>query len=107
MKHLWIVITAVLAVSCSPRVGVKLYRTMPPADPSTQVAVFGLGHYGPPDAEIIGTLKVNDSGFTTKCDYQTVVGIELGFFVGHPTMELVDRSNGKQEFDSVKVKQNK
>lgn len=66
---------AVLAVSCSPRVGVSLYREMPPTDPSAPVLVFGIGDPRPPGAEVIGTVSVGDSGLTIQCDFQTVLGI--------------------------------
>ncbi|MFB6318314.1 hypothetical protein [Saccharicrinis sp. FJH54] len=60
-------------VSCSPSVSTKISSEYAPLKYDEDVVVLGLKDTVPEDAVEIGTVKIGDSGFTTNCDYQTVM----------------------------------
>ena len=46
---------------------------MHPVGNDTEVAVYGIGEVVPENAEVIGNVSVLDGGFTTHCDWETVL----------------------------------
>jgi len=60
-------------ISCSARLTSSMQKTYAPLDYKEEIRVFELGEETPPKAEKLGTIKVGDSGFSTNCDYTTVL----------------------------------
>jgi hypothetical protein len=73
IKFLLIAGTVLLLTSCSPKLTSSLLKTYPPLHYLEEVRVFSINESVPPNAEKIGTVKIGDSGFSTKCNYATVV----------------------------------
>ncbi|SHG03088.1 hypothetical protein SAMN05444274_1227 [Mariniphaga anaerophila] len=59
--------------SCSPRISTSLSKNYPPLDYRQKVVVIDLDQPKPNNSEELGQIKVGDSGFSTKCNYETVV----------------------------------
>ena len=59
--------------SCSPRVATKISKSYEPLDYRQEVVVFGLREEAPGASEELGTVKLGDSGFSTKCSYEVVI----------------------------------
>ncbi len=78
MKNIGLVTTFlifILLLSCSPKLSTKLdsankYQAL---SYDKEVLVYGMGEEMPSVIEELGTVKVGDSGFTTKCDYDVVI----------------------------------
>lgn len=76
MKRLALFAMALATVylcSCSPRVHKHIIKEMHPVGNDTEVAVYGIGDVVPENAEVIGNVSVLDGGFTTHCDWETVL----------------------------------
>ena len=76
MKRLALFAMALAAVfmsSCSPKVHKHIIKEMHPVDNDTEVTVYGIGDVVPENAEVIGNVSVLDGGFTTHCDWETVL----------------------------------
>ncbi len=76
MKHLilpYLLIFLLLLDSCSPKISTTISKKYTPLDYRKEVIVFGLKQQEPKQAEVIGKVKIGDSGFTTDCDYETVI----------------------------------
>jgi hypothetical protein len=59
--------------SCSPKVHKHIIKEMHPVGNDTEVAVYGIGDVVPENAEVIGNVSVLDGGFTSHCDWETVL----------------------------------
>lgn len=76
MKKLHALVTiAVLLLfsSCNPKITSTISRSYPPLDYKQEVAVIGLEDKEPDNAELLGQVKIGDSGFSTNCSYATVI----------------------------------
>lgn len=73
LKLLLNLILIVAFYSCSPRISTSLSKSYPPLDYKQEVVVYGLDKPIPPNSEEIGQVKVGDSGFSTKCNYDIVL----------------------------------
>lgn len=60
--------------SCSPKVSVNVTKAYPSSHPEF-VTVYDLVDTVPQTAERIGSVKVSDTGFTTKCNFDEVLQI--------------------------------
>lgn len=74
-KFLYSFLLAILVVlsSCNPKVATSLIKSYPPLSQDEKVVVFDINDPEPPGAEFLGQVKIGDTGFTTKCDYCTVL----------------------------------
>lgn len=70
------VIAAILS-SCSPRITTSISRGLPPVDHTEEVKIYNLQSQLPENAIKIGRIDVGDSGFTTNCNYDTMLGVLL------------------------------
>ena len=61
--------------SCSPRVATNIAKSYPPQEPDAPVVIYTRQQDVPPQSESLGTLIVDDAGFTTQCDSVTVFSI--------------------------------
>ena len=68
-----LIILAFGLCSCSPKVHKHIIKEMHPVGNDTEVTVYGIGDVVPENAEVIGNVSVLDGGFTTHCDWETVL----------------------------------
>lgn len=76
MKNLYgLMIIAILFFlsACNPRISTSINKTYPPLDYKQKVIVIGLSETEPKKAEIIGRVRIGDTGFSTKCGYNIVI----------------------------------
>ncbi|MFD1631562.1 hypothetical protein [Pseudopedobacter beijingensis] len=59
--------------SCSPKVSTNSVTKYEALSYDEQVFILNVNEEAPHEAEILGTIKIGDSGFTTKCDYDLVM----------------------------------
>lgn len=59
--------------SCSLKVNSSLSKTYPATKASEPVKIYQLQEPVPQRAEVLGEIRIGDSGFTLKCDYETVM----------------------------------
>ncbi|MDP3433519.1 MAG: hypothetical protein Q8T04_11205 [Bacteroidota bacterium] len=71
--YLSIFLVSVMTISCSPRVMTTVINKYEPLDFKADVIVLGLNDQVPNEAELLGEIKVGDSGFSTKCTYEDVI----------------------------------
>lgn len=60
-------------VACSPKVRTSASKSYQPLDYTQEVVVIDVGQTMPDGAELLGEVKVGDSGFSTGCKYDAVV----------------------------------
>ena len=68
-----LIILAFGLCSCSPKVHKHIIKEMHPVGNDTEVTVYGIGDVVPENAEVIGNVSVLDGGFTSHCDWETVL----------------------------------
>ena len=66
-------LAAAFMCSCSPKVHKHIIKEMHPVGNETEVTVYGIGEIVPENAEVIGSVSVLNGGFTTHCDWETVL----------------------------------
>ncbi len=59
--------------SCSPIVHKNITKPLTPRESTTDVAVYDVGEMVPENTEVIGNIRITDSGFTTHCDWETIL----------------------------------
>lgn len=74
MRILVIAVPFLLVMGCAPKVKTHLTKNVPTLDYRAQVHVLSLEDSIPSDAVEVGTVKVGDSGFTTRCSWDDVMG---------------------------------
>jgi len=62
-----------IATACSPKVSKNITQSYAPLDYKEDVVVLDLQTPIPDGADHIGTIKIGDSGFSTDCDWNTVI----------------------------------
>jgi hypothetical protein len=72
-RMLPILVSLIFLSSCTPLVICKLDTKLPSTDPKQEIKVLGLDVEIPADAEILGTVKVGDTGFSIDCGYKVVI----------------------------------
>lgn len=74
-KHIGLPILLMLIVlcSCNPKVSTSLSRWYAPLEYDQEVVVFGLNQEVPDSAQVLGQVKVGDTGFSTNCGYDVVI----------------------------------
>ncbi|WP_199117236.1 hypothetical protein [Pedobacter sp. ASV28] len=68
-----IFLTILIMVACSPKISTKVTKSYPALDYNQEVIILGVQQEEPKDAELLGEIKIGDSGFSTKCSYETVI----------------------------------
>jgi len=72
--HSLIVFTGlILLSSCNPKISTSLSKNYPPLDYKQDIVVIGLDQAEPANAEVLGQVKIGDTGFTTNCGYDIVI----------------------------------
>lgn len=59
--------------SCSPTVSTKINKSYSPLDYKDDVVLFVSDESIPDNYEVLGQIRIGDSGFTTKCSYNIVI----------------------------------
>lgn len=70
---LMIIISLILFSACNPKISTSISKTYPPLDYKQEVIVIGLDQPEPVNAEVLGQVKIGDTGFSTKCGYDIVI----------------------------------
>ena len=75
MKKLFsLLLLAAAFCSCSPKIHKNIIKQMPyPNGTHSEVTVYDTDDVVPDNAEVIGSLSVGDGGFTTHCDWETII----------------------------------
>ncbi len=73
IKVLSLVFCVVIMGSCTPKITTSVTKAYSPLDYKEDVRVFGLEEDSPINAEVLGTVKIGDSGFTTDCGWDLVI----------------------------------
>jgi len=63
----------IIVTSCSPKISTSISKNYSALDYREDVVVFGLKDAVPENAELLGTVKIGDSGFSTDCSFETVI----------------------------------
>ena len=59
--------------SCSPKISTSLSKSYPALDYQQEVAVIELDQPEPARSEVLGQVRIGDTGFTTDCKYEVVL----------------------------------
>jgi hypothetical protein len=59
--------------ACAPKINTQITKTYPTLSYNDEVKVFGLKTVLPANVEVIGSIKIGDTGFTLNCNYETVL----------------------------------
>jgi len=59
--------------SCSPQITTTLSKKYDAIESTQAVKVYDLKEDVPSNSELLGEVSVGDTGFTSKCDYETVI----------------------------------
>lgn len=59
--------------SCNPKISTSLSKSYPTLDYKQDVLVISLDQSEPENAEVLGQVKIGDTGFTTNCSYDIVI----------------------------------
>ncbi len=68
-----IVTCALLLTSCAPKITTSITSNYKPLDYRVEIRVFGVEEGEPVNSEILGTIKIGDTGFTTNCGWDVVI----------------------------------
>ncbi len=86
--------TLILLPSCTPLVTTNLEQSIPHSGTDESIKVFGLNSEIPVDAEVLGTIKIGDTGFTAtkNCTFQDVLNSAKGEAkkVGGNAIKIID-----------------
>ena len=59
--------------SCNPKISTSISKSYAPLDYRQEIVVIGLNQAEPDNSELLGTVKIGDTGFSTNCDYSTAI----------------------------------
>lgn len=73
LQGLLIIVILLLLSSCNPQITTHISTTYPPLNYKQKVIVIELDQLEPDNAEVLGQIKIGDTGFTTNCSYSIVI----------------------------------
>lgn len=81
MKHLFITIwTIIILAGCSPKITSSLTSARPPLSKDVEVMILDADDPVPEKAEVLGQIKIGDTGFTTKNgNYAAILNIAMDY----------------------------
>lgn len=81
MKHLFITIwTIIILAGCSPKITSSLTSARPPLSKDVEVTILDADDPVPEKAEVLGQIKIGDTGFTTKNgNYAAILNIAMDY----------------------------
>lgn len=68
-----IVFALILLSSCNPKVITSISKSYPALDYKQEVVVLGLTQSEPDKAEMLGLVRIGDTGFSNNCSYDVVI----------------------------------
>ena len=76
MNYSKLLLLAILPFLCSCATSIKtqITKSYPPLDINQPVHVYNVDEPAPPNAEVLGTIRIGDGGFTTYCGWDVVIG---------------------------------
>ena len=75
-RIIYLIFVGTVIFSCSPKVASKISSSYQPLTQSQEIAVIEMSQPHPENAAVLGTIKIGDSGFTTKNGtYEAVLNI--------------------------------
>ncbi|MCK4661442.1 MAG: hypothetical protein KAT68_01145 [Bacteroidales bacterium] len=75
MKKLHVLLILIILIafsSCNPKISTSISKSYPPLDYKQEVVVIGLNQQVPENSEVLGQVKISDTGFSTNCGYDIV-----------------------------------
>jgi hypothetical protein len=72
-KFLTFLTCLLILSSCSPKITTSIGRNYAALDYKEEVKVLSIQDLEPNNAELLGTVKIGDSGFSTDCDLTSVI----------------------------------
>jgi hypothetical protein len=66
-------VTVLLLTACSAQLTSSFVKKYPTLHYLEEVRVFAINEAVPPNVEKLGTIRVGNSGFSIKCNYETVL----------------------------------
>lgn len=73
LHGLLIISALILFSSCNPKISTNISKSYPPLDYKQDIVVIGLDQSEPDNIEVLGQVKIGDTGFTTNCSYDIVI----------------------------------
>ncbi len=73
INGLLLVVGLIFISACSPKISTTLTKTYDALDYKQEVLVIGLAQVVPENTEVIGQVKIGDTGFSTNCGYDIVI----------------------------------
>lgn len=70
---LLIVFAMIIFSSCNPKISTNISKNYPPLDYKHEVVVISLDQTEPENVEVLGQVKIGDTGFSTNCGYDIVI----------------------------------
>ena len=59
--------------SCSPKISTNIKKNYSAIDFREEVKIFGINDALPPNSEVLGVVKIGDTGFSTNCGWDVVI----------------------------------
>ncbi|MDP4291882.1 MAG: hypothetical protein Q8908_12435 [Bacteroidota bacterium] len=73
LNSLGIIAVLFVFISCSPKISTNLSKSYPALDYKQEVAVIELDQAEPAGSEVLGQVRIGDSGFSINCGYDDVL----------------------------------
>lgn len=68
-----IILLFIVLIACSSNISLKIVKNYPTLDYRKEVFVIELSQQVPDSAEMIGQIRIGDSGFSINCGYDKVI----------------------------------
>ena len=73
INGLLLLVILIALSSCYPKITTNLIKSYPVLDFQEEIVVIGIDKAIPDNAEILGIVRIGDTGFTNKCSYELVL----------------------------------
>lgn len=73
MKHVLLFLAFGLLYSCAPKVTTTIQKSLAPLAATEEVKVISITDRAPSDAQYLGTVKIDDNGFSTNCKWDVII----------------------------------
>lgn len=73
VRPLTLLLLLITSYACNPKIISSFSKEYPALDFKEKVTVLSTNQEKPDTAEVLGEIKINDTGFTTNCTYNMVL----------------------------------
>jgi hypothetical protein len=73
LNILFILAMSIAITSCNPKITTSLSKSYPTLDYRQEVIVIGINEPAPVGSELLGQVKIGDTGFSTNCGYDVAI----------------------------------